>query len=95
MPSSLDPYQLLHGPYTPQPLRRGGKATCLFRDCDVVITGWSDRRIPWPMCRRPGQTGGKPGLLLDEELARAVRLESSLAIRLWWGIGRRSQHSVH
>jgi hypothetical protein len=39
MPSSFEPYQLLHGPYTPQPLRRGDKATCLFRDCDVVITG--------------------------------------------------------
>jgi hypothetical protein len=45
---AIDPYQLLHGPYTPQPLRRGDKATCLFRDCDVVITGWSDGHIPWP-----------------------------------------------
>jgi hypothetical protein len=29
--------KLLHGPYTPQPLRRGDRATCLFRDGDVVI----------------------------------------------------------
>jgi hypothetical protein len=74
MPPSLDPYQLLHGLYTPQPLRRGDRASCLFRDSDVVLTGWSDGRISWPLCRRPGQTGGRPGLLLDEELARAVRL---------------------
>jgi hypothetical protein len=31
MPAPLDPYQLLHGPYPPPPLRRGDKATCLYR----------------------------------------------------------------
>src|SRR5262249_22534224 len=80
MPTDHNPDRLLHGPYTPPPLRRGDKATCLFRDGDVVITGWSDGPIPWPRCRRPGTHGGGSGLLVDEELARAVRLESSLAI---------------
>jgi len=32
-----------------------------------------------------GQRGGC-GLLLDEELARAVRCESAFAIRVWWGV---------
>jgi hypothetical protein len=39
VPGKLDPDQLLHGPYTPLALRRGDKATCLYRDADVVITG--------------------------------------------------------
>jgi hypothetical protein len=77
--------QLLHGPYIPPALRRGDRATCLFRDDDVLITSWSDGRISWPRCQRPGQKGGS-GLLVDEELARAVRLESSLAVQYWWGV---------
>jgi hypothetical protein len=84
VPRQLDPYHLHHGPYNPPALRRGDKASCLYRDGDVVITSWSDGRISWPRCRRLGTRGGS-GLLVDEELARAVRLESSLAIQYWWG----------
>jgi hypothetical protein len=32
-------FQLLHGPYTATALKRGDRATCLFRDADVIITG--------------------------------------------------------
>jgi hypothetical protein len=44
-----------------------------------LITGWSDARISWPCCRAVGTTGGGSGLLLDEELAHAVRHESAAA----------------
>jgi hypothetical protein len=67
-------------------LKRGDRATCLFRDADVIITGWSAGRIPWPRCRLPGTHGGGSGLLVDEELARAVRSESKQAIMFWWGV---------
>src|SRR5262245_63493842 len=80
-----DRVQRLHGPYTPPPLRKGDRATCLLRDGTVVITSWSDGRISWPRCRLLGVRGG-PGLLVDEELARAVSCESSLAIQHWWGV---------
>jgi hypothetical protein len=66
--------KLLHGPYKAPPLRKGDRATCLYRDKNVVITRWSDARISWPLCRPLGK--GQPSLLLDKELARAVRCES-------------------
>src|SRR3954451_13297889 len=80
-----DRYQLLHGPYTPLPLRRGDRAACLVRGAEVVVIGWSEAPIPWPRCRAVGRLGAC-GLLVDGELARAVRSESSLAIQHWWGV---------
>jgi hypothetical protein len=80
------PPRLLAGPYTPPVLRRGDRATCLYRDADVVITSWTSAPIPWPRCCRPGTHGGGSGLLLNEELARAVRTESAAAVCYWWGV---------
>src|SRR5262245_11326820 len=82
--------QLLHGPYTPSPLRRGERASCLFRDAEVIITSWTDAPISWPRCRladrRGKASGGGSGLLVCEELARAIRCESALPIRHWWNV---------
>jgi hypothetical protein len=80
-----DRVKLMFGPYKAPPLRRGDRAFCLLRDCDVVITSWTDARIPWPRCRALDGTGGGSGLLLDEELARAVRHEAAGAVMYWWG----------
>lgn len=78
--------RLLFGPYRAQPLKKGDRATCLLRDCTVVITSWTDARISWPRCRSIDTTGGS-GLLVDEELARAVQHEAAAAIMHWWGVG--------
>jgi hypothetical protein len=80
-----DRVKLLFGPYQAPALRRGDRAFCLLRDCTVVVTSWSSDRIPWPRCRALDGTGGGSGLLLDEELARAVRHESAAAVMYWWG----------
>jgi hypothetical protein len=80
--------QLLFGPYKAPPLQRGDRAFCLYRDCAVVVLGWSDAPIPWPRCRRLSPPIQGCGLLIDEELARAVRHESSAAVAYWWGVNR-------
>jgi hypothetical protein len=82
-----DRVKLLFGPYRAPPLRRGDRATCFFRDAEVVITSWTDAPISWPRCRAADGTGGGSGLLVDEELARAVRHESAAAVMCWWGAG--------
>jgi hypothetical protein len=86
-----DRVKLLFGPYRSPRLRRGDRAACLFKDCDVVVTGWTDARIPWPRCLPVG-TKGHPSLLVDEELARAIRHESAAALRFWWGVSTGVAH---
>jgi hypothetical protein len=72
--------KLLFGPYRAPHLKRGDRATCLYRDCAVVITTWSDAPIAWPRCRALDSSGGGCGLLVDEEPARAVRHEAAAAV---------------
>jgi hypothetical protein len=52
----------------------------------VTVTSWTSAPIPWPRCCRPGTHGGGSGLLVTEELARAVRTESAAAVCYWWGV---------
>jgi hypothetical protein len=82
--------KLLFGRYKPPKLKRGRRAFCLYRDCAVGITGWTDARIPWPRCRALDSPGPGSSLLVDEELARAIRCESEVAVIYWWGVGTKA-----
>jgi hypothetical protein len=81
-----DRTKLLGGPYRAPAVCVGDRATCLYRDCEVVVTSWRDARFSWPMCALP-DVGGFPSPLVDEELARAIRTESALALQYWWNAG--------
>src|SRR5690349_21443994 len=84
MPRILDKHRLLHGPYRSPSLHVGARTECNLLGT-VVITSWTDARISWPRCL-PVRTKGHPSLLLDDELARAVRTESAAAVCYWWGV---------
>jgi hypothetical protein len=81
-----DRVALLHGPYQVPALRKGDHATCLYRDCEVVVTSWTDAPIPWPRCRSVEYKRGAPGLLVDDELVRAICHESAAAVGHWWRV---------
>jgi hypothetical protein len=86
--TNRDKVNLLFGPYQAPSLRRGDRALCRVRDCEVVITGWSDAPMSWPRGYAPSERpGGGLALLVDDQLARAVRRESAAAVCYWWGVG--------
>jgi hypothetical protein len=88
MPRHPDKVRLLFGPYQAPPLKRGQRAWCLYRDAAVAVTTWSDAPLPWPRCIFAGSRGRGRGLLVDEELARAIQHESAAAVGYWWGVSR-------
>ena len=50
-----DKVKLLLGPYRCPRLHRGDRAQCLYRDKDVIVTGLSAGRIPWPLWKSPAR----------------------------------------
>jgi len=81
-------FKLLHGPYRAPRCRIGGKLQCAQRG-EVTVRGLSDGRIPWPQ-GVPVGSRSRPALLVNDELARAVRGESALAVMYWWGASEKA-----
>lgn len=74
--------QLLGAPYTP-PACRFGDWLDDEVDGRIEVGGWTSAPIAWPRRKKTG----RHSLILTAELARAVRTESVLAIRHYWGVG--------
>ena len=71
-----DRVKLLFGPYPAPPLKRGDRAHCLFRDCDVVINSWTDARIPRPRCRALRESAATgPAVVNAKEETAGQRLQ--------------------
>ena len=85
MPRTVpDRVKLIVSPYHPPPLKKGDKALCYFRDGEATVTEWTDARISWPRGYiRTSTYGRETGLIVEEELCRAVRSESAAAVAYW------------
>jgi hypothetical protein len=81
MPTIPTKCKLIFAPYRPPRLYVGDRTDCLMRGT-VVITSWTAARISWPRSQAGGAKGGS-GILLDYELARAVRTEAAAAVCYW------------
>jgi hypothetical protein len=78
-----DRFKLL-GTYATPRVRIGTVLSCEFRDCDVIVVGYTNGRIPWPVGRRKGSSART--LVVYGGLADAVKKESNLAVCHWFGV---------
>jgi len=60
-------------------------AYCYIRDYPVVVIGWSGARITWPVCLPLHPPRHGRGLLIEDELVRAI-LHESAAVAYQWGL---------
>lgn len=77
----LPPLRFVAGPYLPPEVGVGQTVECA-RYGAVRIVGWSQGPLPWPQCHIKGPRS----LILFEDLARAVRIESAVAVAIAWGV---------
>jgi hypothetical protein len=82
----VERFCLLGGPYSPPRVRIGSELCCEIHGF-VRVKKWSDGRIPWPLTTPAGRRGGRYSYILCGSLVQALRLESSIAIQYWWGVG--------
>ncbi len=76
-------YKLHFGPYRTPRFKRGAIVDDEIRG-EVTIVGLTDARIPWPIVKN----GRFRSYAVFGGLAKAVRLESNLALRYWFGVSK-------
>lgn len=76
-------HPLLFGPYfPPHGLRKGDWLACECLGRDIRVGGFTDALIAWPRAMKTG----RPSLIVCDDLVRAIRLESELAVAEHWGV---------
>lgn len=83
----MDAPLLLFGPYRPPACKEGGWLMDELYGL-VQVNGFTSARFSWPTRKRPG--GGPRTLALTEDLVRALRNESAVAVAYWWGISTKT-----
>jgi len=79
-----DRFRLLGTYHTPR-VRVRRVLSCEARDCDVIVSGYTESRIPWPL-GYPRERGGSSAPIVFGGLVRAVRTESNQSVCFWFGI---------
>jgi hypothetical protein len=79
-----DRFKLLFDSYRSPHVAIGSVLSCEARDDDVIVVGYSEAPIPWPIGQRRGK--GARDLVVYGRLADAIRRESNQPVAYWWDV---------